>query len=150
MTLLERIDQDYITALKQREALKVDVLRLIKSSLKNEAIKLGGLGTELTDQQIMSVINREVKQRNDSIEQYKAGGRPELAAKEQEEVTILNHYLPQAIGEDELSRIIDDTLNETGASQKVDMGKVMGVLKQKLTNPADVSRAAGIVQQRLQ
>lgn len=150
MSLFERIDQDYLHAFKNRETQKVAVLRLLKSALKNESIKLGGLDTTLTDEQALVVLNREVKQRKDSVEQYKSGGRDDLAAKEFAELTIIEAYMPKAMDESELMGLIDSVISETGASQKSDMGNVMAVLKQKLPNPADVGKAASLVSQRLQ
>lgn len=149
MKLLEQIEQDYIAAFKNRETDIVDVLRLLKSALKNEAIKIGGLGTDLTDPQAMTVLNREAKQRKDAIEQYTSGNRLELAAKEQKELEIIESYLPQSMNEDDLAKIVDEVIAETGVSSKSDMGKVMGALKAKLTNPADMSKAAGLVNQKL-
>jgi uncharacterized protein len=150
MTLFEQIDQDYLQSYKNRDTQKVEVLRLLKSSLKNEAIKIGGLGTNLTDEQSFAVLNREVKQRKDSIEQYKAAGRNELVEKEAGELTVIESYLPQAMDDSALNSIIDAVMSETGATQKSDMGKVMGALKQQLTNPADISKAAALVSQKLQ
>ncbi len=149
MTLSEKINQDYVTAFKNRETDKVAVLRLLKSALKNEAIKIQGLNYELNDTEAMAVLNREVKQRKDAIAQYEAACRPELAANEQAELKIIEEYLPQAMSDDELSDAVAAVLAETGATQKSDMGKVMGALKAKLDNPADVSRAAALVSQKL-
>ncbi len=150
MALVDTINQDYIVALKARESDKVNLLRLLMSALKNEAIKIGGLGTILTDEQAMAVLNREAKQRKDAIEQYTAGNRQDLADKEQAELTLIESYLPQALSDDALQQLVTEVLQETGATQKSDMGKVMGALKAKLSNPADVSRAAGLVNQKLQ
>lgn len=150
MTLEEQLKEDYITAMKAREADKVGVLRLLMSAVKNEAIKVGGLGTVLTDQQVLSVLNKEIKQRNDSIAQYEAAGRGELAEKEQAEITIIETYMPQAMSETELQQVVEEVIASTGATSRADMGKVMGELKQKLTNPADASKAAALVSQKLQ
>ena len=149
MTLIEQIEQDYLHALKNRETEIVNVLRLLKSALKNEAIKIGGLGTILTDEQAQSVLNKEVKQRKDSIAQYNSAGRQELAAKEADELAIIETYLPKAMDEAELQSLVEAVIAETGASQKSDMGKVMASLKQKLSNPADTSKAAGLVSKHL-
>lgn len=149
MTLSEKINQDYILAFKNRETEKVNVLRLLMSALKNEAIKIGGLGTELTEEQSLTVLNREVKQREDAASQYKAAGRQELADKELAEIEMIKNYLPEAMNEAELEELVASTITELGVSQKSDMGKVMGALKQKLSNPADVSRAAALASQKL-
>ncbi len=149
MSLLERLEADYETAFRARDMNRVNVLRLLKSSLKNEAIKVGGLATVLSDAQVVTVLNREVKQRHDSISQYQAGNRPELAEKEAQELKIIETYLPKAMTDQELESVISTILAETGATQKSDMGKVMGALKQHVTNPADISRAAALISQKL-
>lgn len=149
MTLTERIEQDYVAAVKNRESETVATLRLIKSSLKNEAIKIGGLGYELSDQEATAVLSREVKQRNDAASQYETAGRPELAEKEKQEIAIIEQYLPKALSDEELQSIVDEVLASTGATEKAHMGKVMAELKGKLANPADAARAAQIVAQKL-
>lgn len=149
MNLMQQIDADYITAAKERNTEKIGVLRLMKSALKNEAIKIGGLGYELTEQESIAVLNREAKQRREAISQYEAAGRDDLAATEEAELAIIETYLPKALSDDDLAALVDSVLQETGATQKSDMGKVMGALKAKLENPADVSRAAAIINTRL-
>lgn len=149
MTLAQKINQDYIIALKNRDSERVSVLRLCMSAIKNEAIKIGGLGTELTDQQVMSVLNREVKQHHDSVAQYTQAGRGELAQKEASEIAIIETYLPRGMAESELQQLVEQVITETGAAQKSDMGNVMASLRQKLTNPADISKAAVLVNQKL-
>lgn len=147
MSLLEKINEDYIAALKNHEAEKVSVLRLLKSALKNEEINTGGA---LDDAAAAGVLNREAKKRRESIDMYTSAGRTESAANEQAELEIIESYLPKAMSEDELADVVDTVVQETGATAKSDMGKVMGALKQKLNNPADVSRAAALVSQKLQ
>ncbi len=146
MTLVEQIESDYITAFKARDTQKTNTLRLLKSALKNEQINSGN---ELDDPAAIKVLNKEAKQRKDSIEQFTAGNRPEAAANEQNELTIIESYLPKTMDEAQLARLVETIVGETGATQKSDMGKVMGALKQKLTNPADVSRAATLASQKL-
>lgn len=149
MSLVEKITQDYTAAMKERQMQKVNVLRLVMSALKNEAIKTGGIGTVLTDEQALAVLTREVKQRRDASAQYSAANRPELAAQEETEITIISTYLPEAMDDDALAALVNTILTETGATSKTDMGKVMAALKSKLTNPADLGRAASLVNQKL-
>lgn len=149
MTLEEQLNQDYISAMKERDSARVETLRMLKSAIKNEAIKVSGLDATLQDDQVISVLNREAKQRRDAIEQYEAAGRSELADKEKSELALIETYLPQAMDESALQQIIDEVLTETGATQKSDMGKVMGALKAKIANPADVAKAAALVSQKL-
>src|SRR5476649_221935 len=97
MTLQERVDSDLKDAMRARDAAKLGVLRMLKSALKYSAIEKSGADSQLDDAEAAQVIRKQVKQRQDSIEQFEKGGRPELAAKEKEELTILNSYLPQAM-----------------------------------------------------
>ena len=149
MSLLEQFDQAYLEAIKARNMERVGILRLLKSALKNEAIKLGGANTTLTDEQAMAVLNREAKQRRDSIEQYMAGDRPDLAETERAELTLIESYLPQALSDEALQAQVDAVIAATGATQKSEMGKVMAALKEQIANPADISRAAQIISQKL-
>lgn len=149
MSLTERINQDYITAAKARDEKTVSTLRMIKSALKNESVKLGSIDTELTEPQILAVLNREAKQRREAITQYTDAGRPELADQESAELATIESYLPKPMSDEELEALVNRVIEETGATQKSDMGKVMGALKQQLENPADVSRAAGFINQKL-
>lgn len=149
MTIEQTINQDYITAMKAREADKVATLRLLMSAIKNEAINVGGLGAVLTDEQVLGVLNRQIKQRHDSVAQYEAAGRGELAEKEKAELEIITTYMPKGMSDDELAAAVEEAISSTGAASKADMGKVMGALKAKLSNLADVSKAAALVNQKL-
>lgn len=146
MTLSEKINQDYIAAFKNRQTDTVNVLRLIKGALKNEEINLGH---PLEDTEAQAVLNKEAKKRRESIDLYTQAGRAEQAAGEQAELEVIESYLPKAMSDDELQAVVDSVLQETGATQKSDMGKVMGSLKAKLENPADISKAAALVSQKL-
>ena len=146
MALTDTFNGDYISALKERKADLVDTLRYLRSALKNEEIDQG---KPLDDTQVIVVLAREAKRRKEAIEQYQNGGRPELADKESAELTVIESYLPKSMIESELTKLVDEAIAESGAIQKSDMGKVMANLKQKLSNPADISRAAGLVNQKL-
>lgn len=146
MTLNERMNEDYITAFKARASERVEALRMLKSAIKNEEINLGH---SLTDSEVIAVLTREAKRRKEAIDQYTSAGRNELATKEANELEIIEEYLPKGMSEAELEAIVSEIITETGATTKTDMGKVMGALKQKLENPADISKAAGLVQQKL-
>ncbi len=146
MSLLSQIEQDYVQAFKNREIDTVNVLRLLKSALKNEEINTG---QPLDESQATTVLNREAKKRREAIDMYSSAGRTEAADKEQTELAVIESYLPKSLDDAALTDVVASVLAETGATQKSDMGKVMGVLKQKLANPADVSRAAALVNQKL-
>jgi uncharacterized protein YqeY len=137
MTLPERIDSDLKDAMRAKDAAKLGVLRLLKSALKYSAIDKAGAEGQLDDAEASQVIRKQVKQRHDSIEQFEKGGRPELAAKEKEELAILNAYLPKGLEADELTALVRATIAEVGATSKAQMGAVMKALQGKVAGRAD-------------
>lgn len=120
--LTEKIRQDLTDSMKARDAQRTSTLRLLQSALKNEQIEKGH---ELADEEAQAVIRRAVKQRQDSIEQYEKGNRPELAQKEAAELTILESYLPQQLSDVEVEKIVQDIVQMVGAVSKKDVGRVM-------------------------
>ncbi len=139
MSFQARIDQDLKAAMKAREAERLGVLRMLKSALKNAAIEKGGMDFELSEPDALAIVRKELKKRQDSVESFTKGGRPELAAKETSEAAILSVYLPQAMTAEELQALIAGAIADAGATSKKDMGAVM-----KLAN----ERAAGRVDGR--
>src|ERR687887_2517065 len=137
MTLIERVDADLKQAMRAKDATKLGVLRMLKSALKYAAIAKSGAEAELSDAEVVQVIRKQAKQRQDSIESFEKGGRPELADKEKEELAILNAYLPQAMSPDELARVVRETIAEVGATSKAQMGAVMKALQGKVGGRAD-------------
>src|SRR5258706_11904912 len=120
--LTEKIRAELTEGMKGRDAEKLSTLRMLKSSLKYQQIEVGH---ELTDKEALAVIRKGVKQRQDSIEQYKKGNRPELAAKERSEMTMLQAYLPPELSDVEIEDGVKEIIASTGAASKKDMGKVM-------------------------
>src|SRR5918911_1336005 len=118
MTLLERVDSDLKDAMRAQDATRLSVLRMLKAALKNAAIEKSGADAQVNDAEAIQVIRKQVKQRQDSIESFEKGGRAELAAKEEEELSILNAYLPQAMSPDELAQIVRETIAALGATSK--------------------------------
>ncbi len=116
MSLTERIDNDYVQAYKAKDALRLSVLRMVKTAAKNRLVELRRPGGALEDGEMLDVFIREAKQRQDSIEQYTTAGRPDLAAKEEAELTILREYLPRALSPEELGAAIDAAVAELGAT----------------------------------
>ncbi|PYL64239.1 MAG: glutamyl-tRNA amidotransferase, partial [Verrucomicrobia bacterium] len=114
MALIERVDTDLKDAMRAKNASTVGVLRMLKSALKYAAIEKSRAEGELTDTEAVQVIRRQAKQRQDSIDSFEKGGRAELVAKEKEELSILQAYLPQAMGADELAKVVRDTIAEVG------------------------------------
>lgn len=121
-TLAEQIRADMTTAMKGQEKERLSTLRMLQSSIKNEQINAGH---ELSDEEAMTVIRKAVKQRQDSIEQYTKGNRPELAEKERSEMELLKAYLPPELTDEEIESGIREIVASTGAQSKKDMGKVM-------------------------
>lgn len=149
MTLQERVDSDLKDAMRARDAARLGVLRMLKSALKYSAIEKSGAEAQLDDAEAVQVIRKQVKQRQDSIEQFEKGGRPELAAKEKEELAILNAYLPQGLSADELANIVGATITEVGATSKAQMGAVMKALQGKVAGRADGKTLSQEVQRQL-
>jgi uncharacterized protein YqeY len=137
MSIQERIDSDLKEAMRARDAMKVGVLRMLKSALKYAAIAKAGAEAELSDAEAAQVIRKQVKQRQDSIESFEKGGRAELADKEKEELSILNAYLPQAMSTEEVASVVRETIAEVGATSKAQMGAVMKALQAKVAGRAD-------------
>src|SRR6266403_18610 len=129
MTLPERVDADLKDGMRAHDTTKVGVLRMLKSAFKYAAIEKSGAEAELDDAEAVRVIRKQVKQRQDSIESFEKGGRAELAAREKEELSILQSYLPQGMSADEISKVVRETIAEVGASSKAQMGAVMKALQ---------------------
>lgn len=134
MSLLKRFDDDLKEALKAAESAKVSILRMAKATVKNKQIEKG---RELTDDEIVSVLSSMVKQGRESMEQFTKAGRMDLARKEEQEVAILQSYMPQQLSHDELDRIISDAIQEASARTPQDMGKVMRILMPRVKGVAD-------------
>jgi len=124
-------------------------LRMLKSALKYAAIAKSGSDAELSDAEAAQVIRKQAKQRQDSIESFEKGGRVELAAKEKEELSILNAYLPKAMSTDELAALVRQTIAEVGATSKAQMGAVMKALQVRVAGRADGKTLSQEVQRQL-
>lgn len=140
----EVIDSDLATAMKAGQTDKVGVLRLIKTSFKNEEIKLGH---PLSGDEALKVLQREAKQRRDSITAYTDGGRQDLAASEQAELDIINTYLPKQLDETELKTLVDEAVSAAGDSPQ--MGAVIAAVMAKSAGAADGATVARLVRERL-
>ena len=149
MTLSQRVDEEVKQAMRAKDATKLGALRMLKAALKYAAIAKSGSEAALTDAEVAQVVRKQVKQRQDSIESFEKGGRPDLVAKEKEELSILNAYLPQAMGTDELAKIVRETITEIGATSKGQMGVVMKALQAKVAGRADGKTLSAEVQNQL-
>ncbi len=146
MTLREQINEDMKTAMKARDAEKLAAIRLLQAAIKQKEVDER---IEITDELILAVIEKMLKQRKDSIEQYTAGKRPDLVAREEFEVGVLSAYLPPQLSEDEVRAILDAVIVETGATTAKDMGKVMNALRTKVAGRTDMGKLSSIVKARL-
>src|SRR3989440_10271466 len=134
--------------MREKNATKLGVLRMLKAAMTNAAIK-SGADSELSDAETSQVIRKQVKQRQDSIESFEKGGRAELAAKEKDELSILQSYLPQAMSADEISKIVRETIAEVDATSKAQMGAIMKALQAKVAGRADGKTLSAEVQRQL-
>ncbi|MGQ7278135.1 GatB/YqeY domain-containing protein [Brevibacillus thermoruber] len=146
MSVMERLDQDMKQAMKDKAALKLSVIRMVKAALKNEEISKGRL---LSEDEELTILTRELKQRRESLQEFERAGRDDLAAKTREEIDVLSAYLPAQLSEDELRGIVRDAIAATGASSKKEMGKVMGAIMPKVKGRADGALVQKIVSEEL-
>ena len=141
-----RIQDDVKTAMRARDKARLGTLRMVTAAIKQLEVDER---IELDDQAVVEVLTRLVKQRKDSIEQYGAAGRDDLAAQERSELTLIETYLPQALSADYLEALLGEAMSETGATSMKDMGKVMAWLKPKVQGRADMGALSGAVKGRL-
>ena len=146
MTLKQQLTDDMKAAMKGGDKHSLGVIRLMNAAIKQREIDER---IELDDAQVLAVLDRMVKQRRDSVTQYEAANREDLAAVEREEITVIERYLPAKLGEAEIIAAIDAAKAETGASSPADIGKLMGVLKPRLAGQADMGLVSKLVKQRL-
>ena len=146
MTLSDRLQQDLQKAIRERDELRRDTLRMAIAAAYNMQ---KAAGRDLTDDEVLQVLGRQVKSRRESIEAYTAAGRTEAAEKEQAELVIVSSYLPAALGEDEVDNLVKETIEEVGASSPRDMGKVMAALMPKIRGRADGKTVSAAVARQL-
>lgn len=145
----QKLQEELKQSMMARDELRTSVLRLLLSGINYYEIQKGGAGYSASEEDVLSVIQREAKQRRDSIAEFEKAGRQELVDKETAELNILQTFLPEQMGEDEVKAIVEQTISETGASSIQDMGKVMGALGAKLKGKADMGIVSEIVQNKL-
>jgi len=147
--LKQKLQEELKQSMLARDVLKTSVLRMLISAIGYYEIQKGGAGYEATDEDALSVVQKEAKQRKDSIEQFQKGGRQDLVDKETKELQILQKYLPEQLNEQALISLIIQTIKEEGATSMADMGKVMSVLMPKVKGKADGSVVNKIVKESL-
>lgn len=146
MSLLERLNNDMKQAMKNKEKDKLSVIRMLKASIQNEALKQR---QDLTDDEELTVLSRELKQRKDSLQEFENAGRSDLVDKVRTELVYVEAYMPQQLSEEDISKIVNETILEVNATSKADTGRVMGALMPKVKGKADGSLVNKLVQQHL-
>jgi uncharacterized protein YqeY len=136
-------------AMKAKDERRISTLRLVNATFKNADIEARGSGKTLSEADLLPVLQKMIKQRQESKELYEKGGRPELAQQEAEEIAIISAYLPQQMSEAEMAAAIEAAIGETGAASMKDMGKVVGALKAKFSGRMDFAKASGMVKGKL-
>jgi len=144
--LKANITEQMKDAMRAKDKVRLGTIRLILAELKRIEVDER---IELDDARVLTVLDKMVKQRRDSITQYEAAERPELADKEQQELEVIKTFLPQPLSDAEITQIIDDAIAESGASTMQDMGKVMAIVKPQVQGRADMGRISGLVKQKL-
>ena len=153
--LLDCIKKDLKIAMKAKDTLKISTLRMITSSIKNIEISNRGSSNEdsledsLSDSEIIQLLSKVIKQRKESAEIYSTSNRNDLEKKENDEIEIIEQYMPSQIDDQEVNKLIDQVINETDSSSIKDMGKVMSVLKEKYSGQMDFGKASSIVKEKL-
>jgi uncharacterized protein YqeY len=147
--LASRIPEDLKAAMKAKDTVALAVIRALKTAMTNASIEKGGLGTPLDDTEVTALIRKQIKQRQDSITQFTAAGRAELAATEQAEIAVLEKYLPANLSAEEITAIVEAAIAETGATSKADMGKVMKLAQERTAGRADGKTLSQEVAKRL-
>lgn len=146
MSFLDQLTQDMKEAMKQKDKERLSVIRMLKASLQNESIKLG---KDLSDDEALTVLSRELKQRNDSLQEFEQAGREDLAEKTKSEIEVVKAYLPEPLTDEQLANVVTETIQEVGAFSKADMGKVMQALMPKVKSRADGGKVSRLVQEQL-
>ena len=146
MSLKDRILQDVKDAMRSKDKPRLATLRLITAAIKQQEVDER---IELDDAQVLALLDKMCKQRRESISQFEKAGRDDLIAQEVSELEIIQTYLPEQLGEDEITALIDETMAATGASSIKDMGKVMGQLKPRLQGRADMGAVSAMIKAKL-
>jgi uncharacterized protein len=146
VSLLERLNQDMKTSMKNKEKTKLSVIRMLRSEIKNEEIERQHT---LNDEEVIEVLMRELKKRKDALQQFEEAGRKDLVQQLQEEIAVIQPYLPEQLSEEELRELVREVLQETGATSKADMGKVMKAIMPRVKGRADGKLVNRLVQEAL-
>jgi uncharacterized protein len=149
MSLKETIQNDMKTAMRAKDQATLRALRAIKAAILNEEVSEGRQGASLTEKDEIKLLMKQAKQRRDSLEQYQQNGREDLAATEQEELAVIERYLPKQLSEEEIEGKVKTIIDQVGASSMKDMGKVMGVASKEMAGKADGKTISTVVKRLL-
>ena len=150
MSLKDRIGEEIKSAMKAKDKIRLETVRGIKKAILEKEVALRPKGQDsLTEEQEIELLVQQAKQRRDSIEQYQQAGREDLAAKEAQELTIIESYLPQQLDDEQLNSILDEIITSVGATSAKDLGKVMGVAMKQLKGKADGKKIQALVKNKL-
>lgn len=146
MSLKDQIFADMKTAMRAKDAPLLESIRMLRAAIQRKEVDDQ---TEIGDEEVLAILQKQIKQSQDSISQFTAGDRSDLAAKEQVHVDNLKGYLPEQLGDDEIAEAVTAAIASTGAESMKDMGKVMGVLKGQLQGKADMGKVSGVIKAKL-
>jgi uncharacterized protein YqeY len=149
MNLNDQITEDIKNAMRAKDTIALTTLRALKSAIRNAAIEKGGADATLDDSEVVAVVRKQIKQRQDSMNQFEQAGRTQLLEKEKSEIEILEKYLPAGLSQKEIDEAVAEAIAETGATSRADMGKVMKVLQAKTEGRADGKTLSQAVQNKL-
>ncbi|MCL6549336.1 MAG: GatB/YqeY domain-containing protein [Alicyclobacillus sp.] len=146
MGLSQRLSDDMKQAMKDKDKLRLSVIRMVRAAVRNREIEIGA---ELSDEEVLAVIEKELKQRRDSLQAFESAGRTDLAAEAKAEIAVLTEYLPEQLTEDQIRQLAQEIIAQVGAVGKSDIGKVMSQLMPKIRGKADGRLAQQVVQSLL-
>lgn len=146
MSLKEKLQEDLKSSMKNKDTIRKSVVTLVRAAIKQYEVDNR---TELTDEGIMDIISKQLKQRNDSLAEFEKAGREDLVVETKSEIQVLKEYLPQQLSEEELEKIVIETISEVGASSMKDMGKIMVAIKPKTAGRADGRKINELVKKNL-
>ena len=146
MTLLEKLNSDMISYMKNKDSFSLGVIRMVKGAVQLEKINKK---RDLTDEEVIAVISKQIKMRNDSIEEFSKAGRNDLVEQNKKEVAILNGYMPEQLSDEEVNKIIDDAFNLVNPTSSKDMGLIMKEVSPKLKGRADMGKVNAIIKEKL-
>lgn len=146
MSLKDQILADMKTAMREKQSSQLESIRMLRAAIQRKEVDEQ---TEIGDEEVLAIVQKQIKQSQDAITQFTSGERPDLAEKEQVHVDNLQHYLPEQLSDDEIAEAVTAAISSTGAESMKDMGKVMGMLKGQLQGKADMGKVSGVIKAKL-